>query len=69
MVTVVTAALVGLVHLPYVALAVATFLLGLVFTPHYLRHRNVLVLGIWHGWLETLLYFWVLGRDPLAMLG
>ena len=68
-ITLATAALFGLIHLPFAVLMVATFVLGLVFTPHYLRYRNVLVLGLWHGWLGTLLYFWVLGRDPLSGLG
>jgi len=68
-VTGVTAALFGLIHLPFAALMVATFLLGVVFTPHYLRYRNVLALGLWHGWLGTFLYFWVLGRDPLSGFG
>ncbi len=68
-ITLITAGLFGVIHLPFAVLMVATFGLGLVFTPHYLRYRNVVVLGIWHGWLGTLLYFWILGRDPLAFLG
>ena len=68
-VTLMTAALFGLIHLPFGVLMAATFVLGLVFTPHYLRYGNVPVLGLWHGWLGTFLYYWVLGRDPLAFLG
>lgn len=68
-ITGVTAALFGLIHLPFAVLMVATFLLGLVFTPHYLRYRNLWVLGLWHGWLGSFLYFWVLGQDPLSALG
>lgn len=68
-VTLMTAGLFGLIHLPFGVLMAATFVLGLVFTPHYLKYRNVIALGLWHGWLGTFLYFWILGRDPLAFLG
>lgn len=40
-VTVVAAAVFGLVHWPFPALMVATFGLGLVVTPLYLRYRNL----------------------------
>ena len=46
-------------------LVLATALLGLVFTPIYLRWRNLWPLGLYHGWLGALCYFWVIGRDPL----
>lgn len=42
----------------------ATFMMGLAFTPMYLRHRNLWPLGIYHGWLGVLTYYWVLARDP-----
>jgi hypothetical protein len=42
----------------------ATFGLGLVYIPLYLRYRNLWPLGFYHGWLGTLFYLWVLGRDP-----
>lgn len=58
------AVLFGIVHLPDVRLVGATFLLGLVFTPMYLRWRNLWPLGLHHGWLGALYYLWVLGRDP-----
>ena len=48
----------------------ATFLLGLAFAPLYLRYRNVWPLGLYHGWLGTLLYYQVLGEDPfLRVMG
>lgn len=68
--TVVAATGFALVHWPLPALMVATFGLGLVATPLYLRHRNLWPLGLAHGWLGALLYHWVLGRNPLLeMLG
>lgn len=55
----------GLVHLNEPLLVPATFLLGLVFAPLYLRTRNLWALGITHGWLGTCIYTFVLMRDPL----
>ena len=54
----------GIVHLPDLRLAGCTFLLGLVFTPIYLKWRNLWPLGLYHGWLGVLFYFWILRRDP-----
>jgi hypothetical protein len=58
------ASLFGLVHVPSWPLVLATFGLGLLFVPVYLRFRNLWPLGIYHGWLGTLFYYWILGRDP-----
>ena len=63
-VTIVSAALFALVHMPDLKLAIGTFCLGLAFTPIYLRWRNLWPLGIYHGWLAVFAYFWVLHRDP-----
>jgi membrane protease YdiL (CAAX protease family) len=63
-VVLVTAVLFGLIHAPDPELVLATFALGLLFTPLYLRWRNLWPLGLWHAWLGTFFYFWVLGRDP-----
>ncbi len=63
-VTPIAAALFGAVHWPDRTLVVATFALGCVFTPMYLRWRNLWPLGLYHGWLGVLTYYWVLGRDP-----
>ena len=54
----------GAVHLPHFALAAATAALGSVFTIVFLRWGNVWPLGLCHGWLGVLFYYWVLGRDP-----
>jgi len=63
-VVVVAAILFGLVHLPHVELALATALLGGLFTVVFARWRNVWALGVCHGVLGVFFYFWVLGRDP-----
>jgi membrane protease YdiL (CAAX protease family) len=62
--TLVAAALFAAVHWPDGVLMGATCLLGLAFTPMYLAFRNLWPLGLYHGWLGALTYFWVLGRDP-----
>jgi CAAX prenyl protease-like protein len=70
MVIILAATLFGLVHIPDVKLMAATFCLGMAFTPIYLRWRNLWPLGIYHGWLGVIFYFWVLHRDPwLEVLG
>lgn len=66
----VTAGAFGAVHYPYPALMVATFLMGLAWTPIYLKSPNLWFIGVYHGWLGTLLYAFVLNRSPLEeMLG
>ena len=62
------ATLFAMAHLNNPRLLVATFGLGLVFVPLYLRYRNLWPLGLYHGWLGTLFYFWVLGHDPWSKL-
>ncbi|MBN1254269.1 MAG: CPBP family intramembrane metalloprotease [Deltaproteobacteria bacterium] len=58
------ATLFGLVHTPNILLMLATFCLGLLFVPLYLRLHNLWPLGLFHGWLGSLFYLWVLGHDP-----
>jgi hypothetical protein len=60
----VTAAAFGAVHLPNWRLTAGTTVLGLAYTPLYLRHGNVWPLGLWHGWLGVFYYFWVLDTNP-----
>jgi uncharacterized protein len=62
------AALFGAVHYPIWQLCVATFFLGLVFTPVFLRWRNLWPLACAHGWLGAAFYLWVMAKDPLEQL-
>lgn len=59
-----TASLFAIIHYPEKLLIGGTFLLALVYASEYLREKNLWVLGIYHGWLGCLYYFFVLGRDP-----
>jgi hypothetical protein len=56
----------GGIHLPDPILTVGTTALALLYVPLFLRDRNVLPLGVVHGWIGTLFYLWVLGRDVWA---
>jgi CAAX prenyl protease-like protein len=54
----------GAVHLPDPELTGAAALMGVLFAAVFVRHRNVWPLGLVHGALGVLFYFWVLQRDP-----
>ena len=55
----------ALVHYPDGWLLIgATGIMACFFIPCYLRDRNLWPLGLYHGWLGTFFYLWVLGRDP-----
>jgi len=58
----------AMAHLNNLRLLLATFGLGLMFVPLYFRYRNLWPLGLYHGWLGTFFYFWVLHRDPWSKL-
>ncbi len=53
-----------LIHFPNALLMIATGLMAGLFIPCYLRDRNLWPLGLYHGWLGTFFYLWVLGKDP-----
>jgi hypothetical protein len=55
----------GLVHWHQPPLVLATFALGLVLTPLWLRWRNLWPMAFLHGWAGTLVYYLVLGSDPV----
>ncbi|MEL7246786.1 MAG: hypothetical protein AAFO03_00145 [Bacteroidota bacterium] len=59
-----TATVFAVVHFPFVLLVAATFGLAIVYTSLYLRGHNLLVLGIYHGWLGGFFFYTLLNRDP-----
>ena len=61
-----TATLFSIVHYPSLLLILGTFLLAVVYSLEYLKHRNLWALGIYHGWLACFYYYWVLERDPFV---
>jgi uncharacterized protein len=58
-----TSVIFSLVHYPSLPLMVFTFFMELVFLVAYFRWRNLWPLGLYHGWVASLLLFFVLGRD------
>jgi len=54
----------AVIHFPNGLLMLATGLMAALFIPCYLRDRNLWPLGLYHGWLGTFFYLWVLGKDP-----
>lgn len=54
----------SVVHYPNEWLMVGTGFLAALFIPCYLQDRNLWPLGLYHGWLGTFFYLWVLGQDP-----
>jgi hypothetical protein len=60
----------AVIHFPNGLLMLATGLMAALFIPCYLRDRNLWPLGLYHGWLGTFFYLWVLGKDPwIAVFG
>ncbi|MGV7229876.1 MAG: CPBP family glutamic-type intramembrane protease [Nitrospirales bacterium] len=54
----------AIIHFPNGLLMIATGLMAGLFILCYLRERNLWPLGLYHGWLGTFFYLWVLGKDP-----
>lgn len=42
--------------------------MGMVWVVEYWIHQNVQPLGLYHGLLGTMFYFWFMGRDPLNIM-
>jgi hypothetical protein len=65
-----TAVITGLafmsLHVPDKWLMPATLVLGCCFSLLFQQEPNLLWLGITHGWLGILYYYWVIGKDPIA---
>jgi hypothetical protein len=53
-------------HIPNWGLVGLTWCAGAVFTWIYERHPNVLAIGVAHGFLGAVVYYLVLGIDPVA---
>jgi uncharacterized protein len=53
----------SLVHYPSFPLVVFTFFMELLFGLAYFRWRNIWSLGLYHGWVASVVLFFVLGRD------
>lgn len=58
------ALLFGLSHLPRVELCALGFIAGFFLTLVYQRHPNLWTVGMTHGLLAALVFYFVLGEDP-----
>lgn len=58
-----TSSLFAMVHYPSLPLMVFAFSMELVFAFAYFKWKNLWTLGLYHGWVASLLLFFVLGRD------
>ncbi|MEN0065240.1 MAG: CPBP family glutamic-type intramembrane protease [Myxococcota bacterium] len=58
----------GLLHLEHPALWAATSAMGGFYVALFQRYRNLWPLAVVHGWLGSLFYPWILGRNPMAEL-
>ena len=59
-----TSILFAVVHFPFQILVLATFFLAIVYTTLYLKGRNLIVMGIYHGWVGALFFYTMMERDP-----
>ena len=58
----------SLIHYPDFLLMGFTFIMELVFITVYLKWRNLLPIGIAHGWIATFLLYYVMERNLWAEL-
>jgi len=63
-IVILTAALFAIVHYPSIQLIIATFFLAVFYMILFIRHKNLWALGLFHGWMACIFYFFALGRDP-----
>lgn len=61
-------ALFSMVHYPSFFLMIFTFFLEVVFITVYLKWRNLWAIGIAHGWIGTIVLYYVLDRNLWAEL-
>ncbi len=58
----------GILHVAEPLLWAATTAMGGVYVALFQRYRSLWPLAVLHGWLGSLFYPWVLGRNPMADL-
>lgn len=53
------------IHYPFLFLIIGTFFLALAYTTLFFKNRNLIVMGIYHGWLGAFFYYTIMGKDVL----
>jgi hypothetical protein len=61
----VIAVLFAAIHLPSIPLVIVAGVTVAITTSVYFKTGNLYALGLFHGWIAGLAYFFVLGHDPL----
>jgi uncharacterized membrane protein len=59
-----TSIIFAMVHYPSLPLIIATFFLSIFYSSIFLRHRNIIPFGIFHGVLGGAFYYFIIDRDP-----
>ncbi len=62
-ISVLIAVIFAIVHFPSIMLVIGTFFLAFLYSMLYLNGRNLIVMGIYHGWLGAVFFYTVLGRN------
>jgi hypothetical protein len=65
---IITSVVFCLVHYPSPLLMGGTFILAVFYTIVFLKYKNLYPLGLYHGWIGTLFYYFVLNKDPWLRL-
>jgi hypothetical protein len=68
LIIVVTVLVFAAIHLPSIPLVIVAGLMVAITTGVYFETGNLYALGLFHGWVASLAYFFVLGNDPLSEL-
>ena len=62
-ISVLIAVIFAIVHFPSIMLVIGTFFLAFLYSMLYLNGRNLIVMGIYHGWLGAIFFYTLLGRN------
>lgn len=63
-IVIITSCFFAIVHYPSFQLIILTFFMALFYSVIFLKKRNIIPLGFFHGILGGLFYYFVLNRDP-----
>jgi membrane protease YdiL (CAAX protease family) len=67
LVILITSLMFSVVHFPSIPLIIATFLMAVFYSVIFLKYRNIIPLGIFHGIMGGLFFYLVLGKDTWSL--
>ncbi len=59
----ITGSLFSIVHFPDLYLVIGTFFMAVVYTFLFIKGRNILAMGIFHGWMGAFFFYTILQSD------